>query len=287
MLKIGEFAWLSQVTVETLRHYDRIGLLKPVHLDQFTEYRYYSLDQLPRLNRILALKDLGLPLKEIARMLDQEITADEIRGILEVKQAELEQQIQEAQRRLARVEARLKQIEKERKMPDYEVLLKTVEAQWIASVRGTISTSWDQDVVGPTITRMFEEVEEHLRSHGAEFAGPGISLWHQSQLIPGGVEAEEEDIDVETAAPIDEPVQESDRVKVRKLPQTEVAYAVNHGRFSGLPLARQAVFSWIEDNGYRRVGPVREVYLHFDPNPEANADSPHHVTEVQFPVTKG
>jgi effector-binding domain-containing protein len=134
---------------------------------------------------------------------------------------------------------------------------------------------------------MFEEVEEHLRSHGAEFAGPGISLWHQSQLIPGGVKAEEEDIDVETAAPIDGPVQESDRVKVRKLPQTEVAYAVNHGRFSGLPLARQAVFSWIEDNGYRRVGPVREVYLHFDPNAEANADSPHHVTEVQFPVTKG
>ena len=57
MLKIGEFAWLSQVTVETLRHYDRIGLLKPDHLDPFTGYRYYSLDQLARLNRILALRE--------------------------------------------------------------------------------------------------------------------------------------------------------------------------------------------------------------------------------------
>ncbi len=83
MLTIGEFAWLSQVTVETLRHYDRLKLLKPAHLDRFTGYRYYSLAQLPRLNRILALKELGLPLSEIRRLLDQPITADEIRRILQ------------------------------------------------------------------------------------------------------------------------------------------------------------------------------------------------------------
>ncbi len=83
MLTIGEFAWLSQVTAETLRHYDRLNLLKPAHLDRFTGYRYYSLKQLPRLNRILALKELGLPLSEIRRLLDQPITADEIRRILQ------------------------------------------------------------------------------------------------------------------------------------------------------------------------------------------------------------
>jgi DNA-binding transcriptional MerR regulator len=283
MLRIGEFAWLSQVTVETLRHYDRMGLLKPVHLDRFTGYRYYSLDQLPRLNRILALKDLGLPLKEIARMLDQDIYADEIRDILEVKRTELEEQIQEARNRLARVEARLRQIEMEGKMPEHEVLLKTVEAQWIASVREAIS-SWDQDIVGPTITRMFDEVEAYLRSHSAEFAGPGIALYHESQFIHKGTKRG--DIDVETAAPIDGPVPGSDRVKVRELPRAQVAYAVHHGRFSGLPLAKQAVFSWVEDNGYRRAGPIREVYLHYDPDHEANADSPRHITEVQFPVEK-
>lgn len=285
MLRIGEFAWLSQVTVETLRHYDRIGLLKPVHLDRFTGYRYYSLDQLPRLNRILALRDLGLPLKEIARMLDRDVTVDEIRGILEAQEAELSEQIRESRKRLARVEMRLGHLELEGKMPEYEVLLKTVEAQWIASVRETIS-SWDQDVVGPTLSRMFGEVEDHLGDHGVKFGGPGISLWHQSQLTPKG-SGEDQAIDVEAAAPISGPVQEGDRVRVRKLPKTEVAYAVSHGSFSGLPLAKRAVFSWIEDNGYRLAGPVREVYLHFDPHPQVNADSPHHVTEVQLPVEKG
>ena len=161
MLKIGEFAWLSQVTVETLRHYDRLGLLKPDHLDQFTGYRYYSLAQLPRLNRILALKDLGLSLEEVARMVGQQVKPDEIRSILKSQQAELEQGIQEAQRRLARVEARLKQIDQEGKMPEHEVLLKTVEAQWIASVRRTLS-SWEQEVFGPTLGGMFDQVDEYL-----------------------------------------------------------------------------------------------------------------------------
>ncbi len=283
MLKIGEFAWLSQVTVETLRHYDRLGLLKPVHLDQFTGYRYYALDQLPRLNRILALKDLGLSLEQVARMLDKQVKADEIRSILAAQQAELEQEVQKAQKCLARVEARLKQIDMEGKMPEHEVLLKTAPAQWIASVREMIP-SWDQDVFGPTLTRMFDEVGEYLNSQGVECVGAGIALYHESQFVHIG--NKNQDPDVEAALPIAKPIPESDRVKVRELPNSEVAYAVHHGSFSGLPLTKQAVFAWIEASGYRRAGAIREVYLHHDPDHQANKDSPRHITEVQFPVVK-
>jgi DNA-binding transcriptional MerR regulator len=283
MLTIGEFAWLSQVTVETLRHYDRLKLLKPVRLDRFTGYRYYSLAQLPRLNRILALKNLGLPLREIGRMLDQPITADEIRGILQGKQAELEAHIQETQARLARVEAHLKQIEMEGKMPDHEVLLKTAPAQWIASVREKMA--WlGQDVLGPAITQMFDEVGEHLDRQHVTPAGPGIALWHESQFVHTAVNQEE--MDVETALPVKGPVPEGGRVKVRELPKAEVAYTVHHGDFSGLPRAKQALFAWIEDNGYRRAGPIREIYLHHHPDHATNEDSPHHITEIQFPVEK-
>jgi DNA-binding transcriptional MerR regulator len=284
MLKIGEFAWLSQVTVETLRHYDRIGLLKPAYLDQFTGYRYYSFDQLARLNRILALKDLGLPLEKIVQILEQKILPGEIRAILELKQTELKEQIQEVQRRLARVEARLEQIELEDKMPDFEVLLKTIETQWIVSVRETI-TSWDQDIVGPAFTGMFDEIGKYLGSHKVKPIGPGMALYHhQSPFIDSGTE--EEHLNVESAMVIDSPMPESDRVQVRKLPQMEVAYTVHHGDFSDLYLAKQAIFSWLEGNGYRRAGPIREIYLHFDSSHKANYDSPHHITEIQFPVEK-
>ncbi len=59
MLKIGDFSKLSRVSVQALRHYDEMNLLKPAQVDTFTGYRYYSASQLPRFNRILALKDLG------------------------------------------------------------------------------------------------------------------------------------------------------------------------------------------------------------------------------------
>ena len=59
MIRIGDFARIGQVSIVTLRHYDEIDLLKPIAVDSVTSYRYYSVSQLPRLNRILALKDLG------------------------------------------------------------------------------------------------------------------------------------------------------------------------------------------------------------------------------------
>jgi len=97
--------------VKTLRYYDEIGLLKPAQVDRFTGYRYYSEDQLPRLNRILALKDLGLSLEQIGRLLDDDLPPAQLRGMLRLKQAEIQQCVEEEQARLARVEMRLRQIE--------------------------------------------------------------------------------------------------------------------------------------------------------------------------------
>jgi DNA-binding transcriptional MerR regulator len=111
MFKIGEFSRISRVSVKTLRYYDGIGLLTPARVDLFTGYRYYSADQLPRLNRILALKDLGLSLEQIAALLDDDLPPAEIRGMLRLKRVEIQQHLEEEQARLARVEARLKQIE--------------------------------------------------------------------------------------------------------------------------------------------------------------------------------
>ena len=69
MFKIGEFSKLTQIPVKTLRYYDELGLLKPVEVDRFTGYRYYSAGQLPRLNRVLALKDLGFSLEQIFQLI--------------------------------------------------------------------------------------------------------------------------------------------------------------------------------------------------------------------------
>ncbi|NMC54899.1 MAG: MerR family transcriptional regulator [Chloroflexi bacterium] len=128
MIKIGDFSNLAHVTVKTLHHYDQIGLLRPAHIDRFTGYRYYALEQLARLNRILALKDLGFSLDEVRQMLGEDLDVSELRGMLRLKQAELKRQLESEQARLARIESRLREIERGGRLPASEVVLKPVGA---------------------------------------------------------------------------------------------------------------------------------------------------------------
>jgi len=67
VIKIGDFSKLSRASVKTLRYYDEMGLLKPVEVDRFTGYRYYSFAQLPRLNRVLARYTCNRPRRAATR----------------------------------------------------------------------------------------------------------------------------------------------------------------------------------------------------------------------------
>src|SRR5512134_761586 len=141
MIKIGDFARLSQVSVVTLRYYDEMDLLKPVRVDAFTGYRFYSSDQLPRLNRILALKDLGFSLEQIRLMLADSLTSEQLRGMLTMQREEVEKRLTGEQERLRRIESRLRQIELEDKMPKYDVVLKNAPPMLVASRRVTVPTN--------------------------------------------------------------------------------------------------------------------------------------------------
>src|SRR5689334_20706419 len=160
MFKIGDFSRLSRlVSVRALRYYEEVGLLKPVRVDRYTGYRYYSVSQLPRLNRILALKDLGFSLEQVEAVLTS-LSLDQLRGMLILKRAEVEQQVAQEQDRLARIAARLKQIEEENTMPNYEVVLKTVSPLLVAARRVTIPTN---DQVPAYLGPAFTEVYDHIR----------------------------------------------------------------------------------------------------------------------------
>ncbi|WP_051759716.1 MerR family transcriptional regulator [Herbidospora cretacea] len=70
MWRIGRLAHMAGVSERTLRHYDRTGLLRPAAVDHLTGYRWYGVAELSRLERIRALQRLGLPLRDIAELLD-------------------------------------------------------------------------------------------------------------------------------------------------------------------------------------------------------------------------
>jgi DNA-binding transcriptional MerR regulator len=280
MLKIGDFSKLSRVTVKTLRFYDEMGLLKPVQIDPSTGYRYYSVEQLPRLNRILAYKDLGFSLEQIRGLLDEEPPLSQVRNLLQLKQTEIQACLAEDQRRLERLEVRLRQIEfvdgspQEDWMSTYEVVIKNVEPLQAASVRGVIP---NYDESEPIFDRLFDEVYGYVHRQGVRKVGCGIAIYHTA-------EGQENDIEVEAVAPIYEPLRGNESVCVYELPAIEeMACVVHHGSFATLGQAYRAVVSWIENNGYHIIGPCREIYLRY----ERGGDQKNYVTEVQFPVSKG
>ena len=69
---VGEAAKIVHTTSETLRHYDRIGLVKPSKKDEWTNYRYYTEQDVVRLNTVRALQIMDLPLQEIKKVLEYE-----------------------------------------------------------------------------------------------------------------------------------------------------------------------------------------------------------------------
>jgi effector-binding domain-containing protein len=270
MFKIGDFSKLSFVTVKTLRYYDEIGLLKPVTVDRFTGYRYYSADQLPRLNYIVALKNLGLSLEEIATLIHNDLTPPQLRDIFILKKAELQQRVNEEQRRLEQVEKLLKQIEKEGAMPDYQVVIKKVEPQTIASIRDVMPNYGH-------VGQLYEELFKHLYSRGGKPAGPTIFISHDTEY-------KEKDVDIEAGVPIAKAIPGSDRVKVYELPGIEkAACTIYKGPYENIGEAYSAIMSWTESNGYQITGPDRELYL---TSPADTQDPTQYVTEIQFPVKK-
>lgn len=270
MFKIGDFSRLSQVPVKTLRYYDEIGLLRPSEVDRFTGYRYYSASQLSRLNRILLLKDLGLSLDQIGRLLESDLPPAQLRGMLKLRQAEIERSIEEEESRLARVAALLNQIEQENTiMSKYDVVIKKVAPVHIASIRDVVANYGAQG-------ELWHELEAYLAQHSVKPVAPCITIDHNEGY-------KERDVDLEVCEVIDAAPPATDRVQVYKLPAVEtMACTVHHGPFNQLSNGYQALMQWAEANGYRFCGPSREVYL--------NVAGPDHevlnVAEIQIPVEK-
>jgi DNA-binding transcriptional MerR regulator len=136
MFLTGEFSQIARVSKRVLHYYDEIGLLKPAHVDPHTGYRYYSARQLPRLNRILALKELGLTLDHIAAMMQSDVSDEEIHGMLLLKKAEVEQTLLEEMQRLRRIEARLQQNQRSDDILD--IVVKSIPAQLFLSIRAIL-----------------------------------------------------------------------------------------------------------------------------------------------------
>ena len=281
MFRIGEFSRLSRVSVRMLRHYDQLGLLKPLHTDSFTNYRHYSADQLPRLNRILALRDLGFSLEQIVTMLDEELPSEQLLGMLKLKRAELEQQMQAEQLRMRRLEARINQMDGQTPSNKYDVVVREIEPQLVATYRA-VATHDDR------IQYMFEELQAYIAQFNARADLPPITIYYDTEY-------REKDIDAEVVVPLKSAIPGTDAIHVRELARISRAACVVHtGSYVTIYQAYNALLGWIESNGYHMKGSIREVYLSYSadglgfelPSTYLVKESNPFVTELQLEIEK-
>jgi DNA-binding transcriptional MerR regulator/effector-binding domain-containing protein len=274
MLSIGEFARLGAVSVRTLRHYDEIGLLQPAEVDPITGYRSYSPEQLRQLNRIVALKDLGLTLGQIRRLLDG-ITAEELRGMLLLRQAQLESELQQRRHHLLGVEARLRHIAREDDVPADDIVVKQIPPLGVVAIADTAS-GWGPENVVPAVNRARVKFDQLGITGLVKISGPFMLFYEAT---------DGQEVTVNVALPVaEEPVELPGLAQYRVLPAIEAATAVRSGPAASIyPMVYQELTTWAEAHGYQPQWHARDIWIH---EVDDMSEPDQQVFEAQLPFTR-
>ena len=254
MFQIGSFARLAGVSAKQLRAYDEIGLFRPVWVDPSSAYRYYSPAQLPELRRILGLRHLGMPIEEIKRL----AAGGDLAEALDRRRTELEAERRRVEERLAALDISV--------VDDaaIDVVVRPVAGETVAVM-----------TVGDAVGWAFHELESHVRDLGRRAHRPPGAFPETREIF----------------VPVTGPIEETDRIGVRRLPACRVASVIHRGDYGGVAPARHRLLQWVMVSGLTADGPMRTLYLQFGAEPELQLPpgwvverDADFVTELQLPL---
>lgn len=268
LLRIGVFSVLSRISARMLRHYQQEGVLEPVWVDSFTRYRYYHPSQLRKAETITALRDAGVPIAQIVRVIDSLDNPPGVRALLDEHRRRLESEHLEAARRLAALDRF--QTRFEETPMDIDVRTTVLPAMTLASLRRTVPTYGEEGI-------LWQEIMPLLARSGAAFPAGGISgaTFHD-------VDYRDHDVDVEVWVQVTEPAEEAGALRFEELPPRRVVTATLRGDYSRMSEVTEAIGERIAADGLE-TGPMFNIYR---VSPAQDPDPSHWVTEVCFPVVE-
>ncbi|MFT8347580.1 MerR family transcriptional regulator [Clostridium saccharoperbutylacetonicum] len=272
MYTIGQFSKIGRVSTKTLRYYDEIELLKPMHVDKDTQYRYYSYEQVLKLISISELKAYGLKLEEIKVVMDKQ-DSDLLKKFLKNKISEIDEEVQNNLKLKDSIEKKIKKIESGGNImevkKDLKVELKERQPLVVMSRRTTTSMSNISSVIGKVVEEIFKL--------GLKPEGPIMTIYHDKQ------EFDVENADCEICIPLNSKVNMEKSENIKEFSGGLVATTTFVGPYSRLGEAYGTIVKWIDENGYQSLAAPFDIYL----NGPQNAKSPDEfVTEVCFPIGK-
>ena len=268
-LKIKEFSLLCGVTVKTLRHYEKIGLLQPFEVDEWTGYRYYNVSQMQAMENIRRLKEMGFSLEEIIEMFASGSLKPTLQT-LEKKIAESERELHKLQQRCIMLRNLVDSQNKIQKME--QISIQSLPEIIVASHREIISSYNDLgrlccEVIGPEMARL-----------GCKCPEPGYCFTIEHN------EYRPTNIDIEYCEQVEETGKDSEIIQFKKISAVEKAICMKHyGPYEKLYQSYVELFKYIEQQGYKVIGAPRANYIDGIWNQE---DPEKWLTMIQVPVEK-
>ena len=267
-MKIGEFSQMMQVTVKTLRHYEQKGLLLPCEVDEWTGYRYYTIDQMQRLKSIRQLQRLGFSLDEIRELYEDDSHDPDI--------SQLTRKIRETEQRLRTLMERRERLQNWR---DSKKQIKTMEKFSIQALPEIIVASHREVIPSyETIGDMCcNTIGPEMQRLGCRCPPPGycFTIEHNEEYKPT-------DIDIEYCEQVEEMGQDSAIIQFKRLSEVPTALCMKHyGPYDRFYESYTELFKYVEEHGYRIVGRPRCSYVDGIWNQE---DPEKWLSIIQLPV---
>jgi DNA-binding transcriptional MerR regulator/effector-binding domain-containing protein len=269
MFKIGDFSKLTFVSIRNLRYYDEIGLFKPIKVDTFTNYRYYSASQIPVLNTIVALKQLGFNSDEVRHILATKDT-EEGKTILRAKLTELDRKLKRDQYRLEQLSHYITHYNEETSNMKYDVVIKDIPGMKVVSLKKVIP-AYDQEYL------LWQEMMQKSQEQTIQFGPRCTARFHE--------EPNENGAEVEICNEVIELQENKDGLTFYELePIKGAATLLIVGPYSpGIKDGFNYMAKWLEDNHYQFAGPSRTDYIK---GPGIEEDPENYLTEIIIPIRK-
>ncbi|MGN1378861.1 MAG: MerR family transcriptional regulator [Bacilli bacterium] len=266
MFKIGDFSKMCKVTIKALRYYENIDLIKPTYIDKSNGYRYYESYQLLEISRIISLKQIGLSIDEIKRIIKENEPID---NILKNKKEKLQKTINEYNYQLSKINYLL-----EEKDMKEEIFEKIIPAYYVYYKEGVLKD--------------YSETSEFIQQSGIECLklNPNIKCVEPDYCFVNYLDKEYKDANIkiryaQAVIKENEPFKENNSIKFMEIPETKCICIYHKGSYNELGVSYGKIMKYIEDNKLEIIDYPRECYIDGIWNKENIEDW---LTEIQVPI---
>ncbi len=263
-ISIGRFAHLTGISANTLRRYDAMGILSPAFTDPSTRYRFYTIEQLDTGILVRLLRDLDVPLEQIASQLgdgDPQRFAE----LLVRHRERIAERLAELDRILRRIDAA---VDDGLGLAPFRIEITEADPLWVVSRRISVMRADLDD----ELERLLGVLDEELAAAGHAAIGRELVLYHNALFWYQG-------LDMEVCLPVEPAVAAAHGG--RELPGGLCVRALYRGPWDDIWQAYAAMLAVITRRGYVVTGPARESYL----VDERDTDDPErYLTDITWPV---